>query len=55
MMAVTIASQCNNAQVTVNGSDGSGVQVIGDPTEAALLVMALKAGVDRPLGKRHVL
>jgi Ca2+-transporting ATPase len=42
--ALRIGLQCNNARI-VSPADGSGVwQVIGDPTEGALVVAAMKAG-----------
>ncbi len=41
-----IAARCNNAEVRP-GRDGGGWQVVGDPTEGALVVAALKAGVPR--------
>jgi len=46
MQLLTIAARCNNAHIAPAG-DGSGAwQVVGDPTEGALLVAALKAGID---------
>jgi len=42
---LTIAARCNNASVRPAG-DGSAWEVVGDPTEGALLVAALKAGLD---------
>ncbi|MFM8414535.1 MAG: cation-translocating P-type ATPase [Planctomycetota bacterium] len=41
-----IAARCNNAEVRP-GADGAGWQVVGDPTEGALVVAALKGGVSR--------
>ncbi len=41
-----IAARCNNAEVRP-GEDGGGWQVVGDPTEGALVVAALKGGVSR--------
>lgn len=43
--ALTIAALCNNARV-VPGSNGASWQIIGDPTEGALIVAAMKGGVD---------
>jgi len=40
---LTIAARCNNA--TVQPADGDGWQVVGDPTEGALVVAAMKAGI----------
>ncbi len=43
---LTIAAQCNNAKLRQT-SDGSGAwQVIGDPTEGALLAVAMKGGIE---------
>jgi P-type Ca2+ transporter type 2C len=41
-----IAARCNNAEVRP-GRDGGDWQVVGDPTEGALVVAALKGGVER--------
>ena len=41
---LTIATRCNNATVRPTG-DGGGWEVVGDPTEGALIVAALKAGI----------
>ena len=45
LQALTIAARCNSATVTP-GKHGKSWQVIGDPTEGALIVMAMKAGLD---------
>ncbi|MFO0909933.1 MAG: cation-translocating P-type ATPase [Isosphaeraceae bacterium] len=46
MRALRVAAWCHNAQITPRG-DGSGSwQVIGDPTEGALVVAALKAELE---------
>lgn len=46
IQALTIASRCNSAAVHPReGSDDW--QVVGDPTEGALIVAALKAGISR--------
>ncbi|MEI7782687.1 MAG: HAD-IC family P-type ATPase, partial [Planctomycetota bacterium] len=44
---LTIAARCNNAAVQPRGDGGESWQVIGDPTEGALVVAALKAGIER--------
>ena len=44
MQALTVAAFCNNARVAPAKHD-SNWQVIGDPTEGALVVMAMKGGV----------
>jgi Ca2+-transporting ATPase len=41
-----IAARCNNAEVRPGG-DGAGWRVVGDPTEGALVVAALKGGISR--------
>ncbi len=44
---------CNDAEL-LPPRDGAGWRVLGDPTEAALLVVAAKAGIDaRALRERH--
>lgn len=53
-VALTIAVYCNNAQVTPRGK-GDAWQVIGDPTEGALLVAALKGRVEADRRGRPVL
>lgn len=45
MQALDIAIHCNNASV-VPGKHGKSWQVVGDPTEGALIVMAMKAGLE---------
>ena len=43
---LSIGAWCNNAEVTPR-PDGSGMwQVVGDPTEGALIVAAMKAGIE---------
>ena len=44
--ALTIGAWCNNAQLVPQGDGEQGWQVIGDPTEGALVVAALKAHVE---------
>jgi len=39
---------CNNATLAEN-RDGEGYNIVGDPTEGALLVSAIKAGITLPL------
>ena len=46
IQALTIAARCNHAVVTPLGDDTDSWQVIGDPTEGALIVAALKAGIE---------
>jgi Ca2+-transporting ATPase len=43
ILTLTIAAHCNNARLLPRGDDW---QVLGDPTEGALVVAALKAGID---------
>ena len=45
MQALTTAARCNNATVSPRGDEADSWQVIGDPTEGALVVAALKAGI----------
>jgi len=45
-LAMKIAALCNDASLKV---DGDKHQLLGDPTEGALLVASLKAGLDRNL------
>ncbi|HEY0857321.1 MAG TPA: HAD-IC family P-type ATPase [Albitalea sp.] len=40
------AALCNDAELLPPAEGGAGWTVLGDPTEAALLVLALKAGID---------
>ena len=40
-----IAAWCNNAKVSPRG-DGDAWEVVGDPTEGALITLAMKGGVD---------
>jgi Ca2+-transporting ATPase len=44
--ALLPAALCSDAVLVSNATDGPGI--IGDPTEAALVVMAAKAGLDAP-------
>src|SRR5262249_28789237 len=46
VQALTIAAWCNNARVAPGGDGSEGWRVIGDPTEGALVVAALKAGIE---------
>ncbi len=45
-LLLTIAAHCNSASVTPNKADHETWQVVGDPTEGALLVAARKAGIE---------
>ena len=42
---LTIGAWCNNAQVSPGEDGAEGWQVLGDPTEGALLIAARKAGI----------
>ncbi|MBX6312972.1 MAG: cation-translocating P-type ATPase [Isosphaeraceae bacterium] len=53
MRALTIAAWCNNARVNPR-ADGSW-EVIGDPTEGALIIAALKAEIEAADQGHHVL
>ncbi|MBI3465348.1 MAG: cation-translocating P-type ATPase [Planctomycetes bacterium] len=50
--ALVIAAKCNNARLTPEGDGEPSWQVIGDPTEGALLVAAMKAGIDVNLDRK---
>jgi Ca2+-transporting ATPase len=52
--ALSIGQWCNSARL-VPSEHGDGWQVIGDPTEGALLVAARKGGIDRKSEQPHVL
>ncbi|HVT30568.1 MAG TPA: HAD-IC family P-type ATPase, partial [Lacipirellulaceae bacterium] len=45
ILALTIAARCNHASL-IPAANGGAWQVIGDPTEGALLVAARKAGIE---------
>lgn len=45
VQVLTTAARCNNATVSARDDDAGSWQVIGDPTEGALVVAALKAGI----------
>jgi Ca2+-transporting ATPase len=51
---LTIAARCNNATVNPSGDGRDAWQVVGDPTEGALIVAALKAGIDATAHRAHV-
>ena len=53
--ALTTAARCNNATVSPRGDGADSWQVIGDPTEGALIVAALKAGIEAHDRAHHVL
>lgn len=55
MQLLTTAARCNNATVSPRGDDADSWQVIGDPTEGALVVAALKAGIEAHDLEQHVL
>ncbi len=44
--ALTIGTRCNSARLTPEGNGSENWRVIGDPTEGALVVAALKAGIE---------
>jgi Ca2+-transporting ATPase len=47
-LMVKAAALCNDAALEPSNGDGSGFQVLGDPTEGALLVAAAQLGLPRP-------
>ena len=52
---LTSAARCNNATVHPNGQTANEWQVVGDPTEGALVVAALKAGIEAHDPAHHIL
>jgi len=55
IQAMTIATRCNNATVSPRGDWAETWQVIGDPTEGALVVAAMKAGIQTDRHEHRVL
>lgn len=55
VFALTIAARCNNALVLPCKGDVSTWHVVGDPTEGALIVAALKLGIESRDAGHHVL
>lgn len=51
---LTIGVWCNHAQVTPDPQNPDAWRVLGDPTEAALIVAARKAGIERSSQHGHV-
>jgi P-type Ca2+ transporter type 2C len=45
-LLLTIAARCNNAKLVPSSAASEEWQVIGDPTEGALLALAMKGGID---------
>jgi len=54
-LALTIGTCCNNARLVPRGDGSESWQVLGDPTEGALVVAALKAGIEATDRSRSVL
>jgi len=52
---LTASARCNNATVSLKDGEANVWQVIGDPTEGALLVAAMKAGIEPHDSKQKVL
>jgi P-type Ca2+ transporter type 2C len=50
-----IGARCNGAQVAPAKEGGDGLTIIGDPTEGALLIAALKAGIDARTKDHHTI
>src|SRR5262249_31783350 len=46
LRALTVGMRCNNARVTREDEADAVWQMMGDPTEGALVVVAMKAGVE---------
>ncbi len=55
IQVLTAAAYCNNSMVSPRGDGSDSWQVIGDPTEGALFVAALKAGVDVQEPERKII
>lgn len=55
LQVLTTAARCNNATVSPRGDDPEAWQVIGDPTEGALIVAAMKAGIEAHDREHHIL
>lgn len=53
--ALTIGTRCNNSRVIPQGDGADCWQVIGDPTEGALVVAAMKAGIEANNHEHRVL
>ena len=54
MRALPIMAYCNHSQLVPKGDGRENWQIIGDPTEGAMLVVALKGGVDPAKESRRV-
>ncbi|MCI0464389.1 MAG: cation-translocating P-type ATPase [Gemmataceae bacterium] len=54
-IALTIAARCNNARVLPRRSGGDTWQVLGDPTEGALIVAALKGEIEATNHEHRIL
>ena len=55
LQVLRTAALCNNATVSPRGDETNAWQVIGDPTEGALIVAAMKAGISARNRNQHVL
>ncbi len=55
VQALTIGAHCNHAQLSPCGDGSDTRQIVGDPTEGALLVVALKAGIEADDHQHQVL
>ncbi len=53
--ALLIGARCNHARVAPRGDGSEEWRVIGDPTDGALAIAALKAGIEEPGPDRKVL
>ena len=51
---LTAASLCNNARLVPPNEESSRWTILGDPTEAALLVVAQKSGIDLAVQTRRI-
>jgi Ca2+-transporting ATPase len=55
IQALRVAGRCNNARVSPRETESESWQVLGDPTEGALLVAALKGGIDAVTDGQRIL
>jgi Ca2+-transporting ATPase len=54
IQGLTVGARCNSATVNPRGDEAAAWQVIGDPTEGALVVAAMKAGVQTDRHRHRV-
>jgi Ca2+-transporting ATPase len=52
---LTVAAWCNHAQLTCDDENEQSWHIVGDPTEGALLVAAMKAGIQAPQREQRII